>query len=311
MFEDTLNSIKVILHERISQPLIYSFVISWIIINYKLFIVIFGDANAGYKLALISENVFMVSPWYYSLPLKGIIYPIITSLIYLYIYLPKLAKPIYEHWLENITEIAESKKKIEGKQLLDEDESRKIRRKILEQEIEFDEIIKEKNIQITELKTLLASQEEPARENELSEIRHEIGRLTEAMKSNESISKQSRDVLETNLRHLSEELREKLQKSKGLVASLQSPVESLPKKSKLTDKNLPSLNEDEEHILVYISDYAPFQRDWMIDNVEDYHKVKVDAVIDSLAEKGYLNVAVNGIALSPKGKKYLLDNDLV
>jgi hypothetical protein len=52
---DTLKEIWISLAERFKNPLLYSFIISWVFINYKLPIVVFSDASYVEKISFIDD----------------------------------------------------------------------------------------------------------------------------------------------------------------------------------------------------------------------------------------------------------------
>ncbi len=306
MFEDSINAVKAILYERISQPLLYSFCLSWIIINYKFFIVFFGEANPQLKIELMKLYVFNSTNWYSHWTLKGFIYPLSGSLFYLFIYLPKIAKPIYSHWLKHVTEIARSKNEIEENQLLTIEESRKIRRQILETEIEFDKVIQDKNALIDDLKSQLLDNEKPQTDKDLSEIKHEIGRLTENIKSI-----QNSDLSEKN------QLRSKLddiERNLSIVNQIanETPIEKLEKELTKKYSSNSSPNNNEDFLLLRIADLAPVYRADFYDQVDNLHKVKVDHILKELTNKDYIYVDYDGeIGLTDQGREYLIENDMV
>jgi hypothetical protein len=84
---DSLKEIWESLSERFKNPLFYSFVISWAVLNYKVLVVLFDNAKYTDKFDYIEKTLYSVDkePWF---PL--VIYPLIFAAIYVF-FLPCLS----------------------------------------------------------------------------------------------------------------------------------------------------------------------------------------------------------------------------
>lgn len=93
-WEPISKSLGSIIDERLSSPLISSFTISWSIINWKFFVILFSDTSVSqtFEMAnkLYNNSASDLFGW-------TIAAPFAASLIYIY-WLPKLSQPIFRQW---------------------------------------------------------------------------------------------------------------------------------------------------------------------------------------------------------------------
>lgn len=148
MFDDMLKSIRAQLYERAVSPLMSSLLISWSVWNYKFILLIFSGVAITEKFRIIDEVLFSSVEQIY---LQGMIYPIITSLVYIYIY-PYPARRVYQFSRNRQKEISDIKRQIEDETLLTAKESRSIRREIYAVEEENQKELERKNYEIEKLK---------------------------------------------------------------------------------------------------------------------------------------------------------------
>lgn len=140
--EDLIRSIKAFLYDRATSPLFGSFITSWIICNYRIFIIIFSDSKPQVKLSLIDQIHSQVM-FFYTYPISrlyidGFIYPILLCLSYLYLY-PLLAEPVYKFTLGRQKRLSALKQEIEESRLLTLAESTELIRKHNEIQAAFDQ----------------------------------------------------------------------------------------------------------------------------------------------------------------------------
>jgi hypothetical protein len=93
-FDSLGKSIGEVIDERMSSPLISSFVLAWTMINYKFFVILFSETSVKQTFQLIQEISF---PDTKSWMLNGFLYPLAAAAFYLFI-LPKPSQFVYEHW---------------------------------------------------------------------------------------------------------------------------------------------------------------------------------------------------------------------
>lgn len=153
MFDEILKSIKGYWYDRTTSPLMGSFLVSWVIWNYRFVFLLFSDMSIEEKFKTIDEVIF---PNWESVLINGAIYPILISLIYIYIY-PFPAKKVFEFSRTRQKEISDIKRKIEDETLLTVKESRTIRGEIYTLEESFQDELNRKDREIERLKNELAA----------------------------------------------------------------------------------------------------------------------------------------------------------
>lgn len=139
---DFIKSVKAYLYDKTVSPLAGAFVISCAVWNFKSLAVLFLSALPVEKrFEFISTALY---PGNYDSILKVGVYPLVTALVYIFLY-PYPAKWVYSFSRKRQHELQEIKKKIEGEALLTLEESRNIRRLMVDLEIDFDKQIAKKD----------------------------------------------------------------------------------------------------------------------------------------------------------------------
>lgn len=156
MIEDISKTIKSQLYERISSPLLSSFVISWILWNYKFALILISDESISQKFELISAYV---DSWRYGWLLPGFSLPATTTLIYIFIY-PLPARYAYSYWREQQRKLKLIRQKIEDETPLTLEESRHIKRETNRLTLEYEESIRQKDSEIERLRSLLSEHQD-------------------------------------------------------------------------------------------------------------------------------------------------------
>lgn len=83
MLEELSKTVKAQLYERVSSPLLGSFLIAWCGWNYKFVLVLISSMEAEKKLAYINANLY---PSMWDRVLEGFTYPLATSLALILLY---------------------------------------------------------------------------------------------------------------------------------------------------------------------------------------------------------------------------------
>jgi hypothetical protein len=148
MLGEIAKTIKAGLYERVTSPLLGSFLISWTLWNYKFVAVIFASIPPQEKLSLIENTIF---PTISSSLTRGGLYPLLTTICFIFIY-PHPARFVYEFWRKEQKKLKEIRQKIEDETPLTVDEARKIKREALNIELKYDVEIETKNNEIKRLK---------------------------------------------------------------------------------------------------------------------------------------------------------------
>lgn len=168
MFEDIYKSTKQNIIERLSSPLIGSFVVAWGLWNYKFLVILFSNAGVTQTFNLVEKIAF---PDATTIVLKGAVLPLATAILYIFIY-PYPALKVYEFTLQRQRASNEVRQKIEDETLLTLEESRVIRANAIAREKELEESIDRLNKEISTLKADLQRSRKPAKKGlDLAEIR--------------------------------------------------------------------------------------------------------------------------------------------
>lgn len=120
LFIEFYNSAKDLILDRVFSPFIFSFVIAWLISNYKIIMVIFTEQAESfvfdYKIQLI-EN--------YLEPFHGLLYPFLGACFYTFLY-PFIDQKIAKFTLGRKMAMRDDKNEMEKAQLLTTEEVRAI-----------------------------------------------------------------------------------------------------------------------------------------------------------------------------------------
>lgn len=121
---DLLDEIRLGLTERITSPLLGTYIVSWLICNYRVLMTIFGDGTTAQKFSMLTVQMYGGS-WHWHF-LYTFFWPAALTAFYIWVY-PKLAKPVYERRLKNLREMTAIRQKEENEQLLSVEASIKLR----------------------------------------------------------------------------------------------------------------------------------------------------------------------------------------
>jgi hypothetical protein len=137
------------LNDRMISPLLPSFIISWLIVNYKLIVTIFSDGPYETKLLYIDKILY---PSYSDIFFHCALIPLISALLYIFVY-PFPAKWVYQFALKRKRDLRKAKQEAENERLLTKVESQKLYSNMYDREQRFD---KELQRQIEENNVLRA-----------------------------------------------------------------------------------------------------------------------------------------------------------
>lgn len=167
MFEDFTTTIKAQLYERVSSPLLSSFLISWCCWNYKFIIILLAAIPAYEKIIYIDLNIF---PDAKSMFLHGVLLPFATSMLLIFVY-PIPAAYIYRHVKMNQRRLKEIQQSIDDESPLSKEQARKIRREALESQLKYEAEIDSKTSENARLKEMIAELQQVQKKTlELSDI---------------------------------------------------------------------------------------------------------------------------------------------
>jgi hypothetical protein len=120
--DELIDSIKQTIGERLSSPLLSSFIFSWCLWNWKFLVILFSDADVSVTFALIDKYSF---PERYDYYLHGLLYPLGSAGLFVFGY-PYIEIIVYGFRLQRQKIADDLKKRIAGKELLDIDESKAV-----------------------------------------------------------------------------------------------------------------------------------------------------------------------------------------
>jgi hypothetical protein len=152
MTEEIWRAARRQIDDRLSSPLLGTFIISWSLWNYKFYVILFSAAQVTQTFKLIETIVF---PDTLTLFLRGFLYPLLTTAAYLLLY------PYPARWAYRLTQLSEKRlndvrRDIEGQKLLSIDESRRIRAEREQLEVAHINEIDRKNQEIDRLRAEIA-----------------------------------------------------------------------------------------------------------------------------------------------------------
>ncbi|GHB55608.1 hypothetical protein GCM10008107_00380 [Psychrosphaera saromensis] len=148
MFQDTINSIKAVLYERISSPLAGAFLSSWLIWNWKTVLYVFSSTKVSEKIYYIDKKLYADSYEFWG---TIVIFPLISAFLFILIY-PFLSYWTYSFWEKAQIKLKKLKLEIEGETPLPEKEAQKLRLAHLALEKAFYNQLKTKNDEVQNLK---------------------------------------------------------------------------------------------------------------------------------------------------------------
>ncbi|APV50166.1 hypothetical protein BWI17_11010 [Betaproteobacteria bacterium GR16-43] len=164
-FEDFANSVKAQLYDRAVSPLLASFALAWVLINYRFIAIVFSDREPTTKFLLIDNYVF---PDWQAVLLRGVAYPLLASVFFIFVY-PYPARYVFRFYRQRQLELKQELLRIEGETPLSEEEARSLRAKALAQQLEFDNVIQARDQEILQLRGLIR-QVETAQRTRISSL---------------------------------------------------------------------------------------------------------------------------------------------
>lgn len=187
--EEIKKSFKSILYERTTSPFYGTFIISWLIWNWKII----------YVTLFVSEKIIKTDKLSYIInnhlidKLNLILWPIISTIVLLTVF-PFISNGAYWLKLKFDKWKKEKKNELELKKLLTLEQSIELREQISNQEERFEKILSDKNLRIEQLELLLSETKSDNYSDpniiDSGNINNELIELSEKIKSNEVSQKQ-------------------------------------------------------------------------------------------------------------------------
>ncbi len=155
--EDIVRDIKAYLYERVSNPFIVTFVVAWLIWNFRVMMMLVSDNRLSTKYEYLDEYFSGVNPllYHYGIDLSGYFFntfcaPFTLSLIYIFVS-PFISLPVYRFTLYVKTEMLNAKKRAEDGELMKQEDARNLRVKMARLKSHYEQQIDESNHQIEAL----------------------------------------------------------------------------------------------------------------------------------------------------------------
>lgn len=282
--EEVFKSIKDSLVERFGSPFIGTFFISWIICNYKFWLIFFSGRDVLEKFDLFEAIIFNDLLKYFLI--EGFLLPLIITLLYIFAY-PSLDRRIYVFRSKCQIEINRLKQELFADRFITQEEKEK-----LLNDIE----IKEENIN-RRIETKEAENDGLRQEGDF--LREEIKKLKEQIKTKEEDYKNLLNSIPKKSQRVSSEHSANISASSG---------------NKQNDKNNKQLSEVEQSILLFLSDKTEHMEypSYIVDNVAKTYgtrKLVVTNAINALIDKQFLNHpdSTGRVELTKIAKDYVIN----
>lgn len=143
--------------ERTTNPLSFAFLLSWAAWNFKFFVILFGDGTSSARLAALDQLYPNITGTY----LSALLYPLVSSLFYVFIY-PFFSEKAIAFYRKKQVAIANTVKTLEGERLLTPKESTARTRKHEAERRTWEESEIALNAEITALRDALEAAEKQA-----------------------------------------------------------------------------------------------------------------------------------------------------
>lgn len=152
--DDLIKSFKAQLYDRVSSPLLSSFLISWAAWNHRLFLVL---ASSDLKLKERFEFVDSVLyPTWREVCGRGMAWPLLSALALLFLY-PVPGRWVYQYVRKEQKRLKEIQQRIDDESPITREEAKGLRAAIWKADADFQKEIRERDDLITHLKAELAS----------------------------------------------------------------------------------------------------------------------------------------------------------
>lgn len=184
--DEILRSIRTYLYEKSVSPLAGAFVLAWLVLNYRVLVILFsGDAYTE-KFEAIDQYFYISATenhiWVNFLVgrlLQGLLYPALLALAYIFLY-PFVAAPVYAFSLVRRQKLREIRQQSENARLLTVEESRHLYKRLSEIEARYSEDIESYERQVSSLQQTISRLENEIENFPASEPGVEDGHENEA-----------------------------------------------------------------------------------------------------------------------------------
>ncbi|WP_375725166.1 hypothetical protein LXN10_07115 [Arcobacter sp. KX21116] len=323
--KDIINSFKASLYERTSSPLIGAFIFYWLVCNYKMIVVLFDDKIDSSKKFLSINDLYM-NDFFHGIPLNGLIYPLIVTLIYILIF-PWISNFIFGIWIYHQNNL----KTIGNKKVLTYKEYGDLQRRFTELELSFDETFSKKDNEIIQLKKLIDDKETftldmqkrlnefekkqilyNQRKAEIDELKLNLNKCNAQLNENKVI----KDKLDEEINSLKDSFTEfdKISyQNKELMNELTEAKREIVKLKEPLNKKLSEETNDINNILIFIASREKTSSLNLTNKFKELENVKLKYYINHLLEKGFItqNSIDKTYSIHTYGTNYLHENNII
>ncbi|MGI2045753.1 hypothetical protein [Shewanella oncorhynchi] len=205
MFQALTTSMKATLYERTSSPIFSSFIISWLICNFRIVILFFSSLEPRYKIyeieLVISKDILNI-PFLESfhIPYFHLFFiPLAISLFYTLL-LPFIEARLYKVWLKGQRELINAKSESEGKTTWSQAQIDTLRQELQTNKYESLTLLEKNDSEIRRLKGDLESQRIAEEKNTNQALEIETDRYTAIVEGkNKDINDMKNDYVALSL----------------------------------------------------------------------------------------------------------------
>lgn len=280
------TSLKAIMYERISSPLISSFILSWSTWNIKAIIIVFkGNDWSDINYNLENYNTVAGSESF-GILLNNFLIPALLTYLFLYV-VPEISKRVYSQHLTNLKELKELKVEIENQKPITRKEANKLYATLESIEEEHNERISTFQKRIEELEKELDSAREKVKNQQKTE---------ETLKN--KISK-----IQLTTEKSAKELDEKLSK-----ISIKDPKVKLKPLKKLSKNILYALQETGAMTTKSLSEWLQKNSDVHFDSQSLSYELNGLIPINFISEHNPTKPGLKNYKITEIGERYIESN---
>jgi hypothetical protein len=169
MIDDIVKSVKASLYDRTASPLFGAVALSWLAWNHRMFFVLFSGMKMADKFSYIDTILYGDLHTRIVLLAVG---PLITAAVALFVY-PYPARWVFRFWRNRQRELKQIRQQIEDATPLTVEESKQIRRQVIEIQLDYEKQLSQRAEEIGRLKQLMNDQKDAisSLQNQLDEAR--------------------------------------------------------------------------------------------------------------------------------------------
>ena len=175
MIDELKKSVSATLYERLASPLLGSFLASWCVWNYKVFLIVFSSMGYDKQVERLDAHFSGLNCF------SAFFFPLLWTAFYIFLY-PYIAKYVFKKWQIYIADKEKIRQNVKKDVPITTEQASEIRQNIAKQSGEFEERLKDKNERIKSLedrdnKSLIRIEE---KDKEIADLKEQIQKLNAA-----------------------------------------------------------------------------------------------------------------------------------